>query len=186
MARPRTIADAAILDGALTLMQRDGPASLTFAALGKAVGLSPATLVQRYGTREALLHAALVAAWDRLDALTAAEDETQDESAEGAIALLEALWPVNDNMNDYADGLLLLREDMRDPVLRARGAAWLEALALALGRRITGDPKARRPLGRLMVSQWQGAQLWWAFGRKGSPHAVIGKELRDWLALVTR
>lgn len=186
MARPRTIADAAILDGALALLQRHGPAALTFAALGKAVGLSPATLVQRYGTREALLHAALVAAWDRLDALTAAEDETQDESPEGAIALLEALWPANENMDDYADGLLLLREDMRDPVLRARGTAWLEALALALGRRITSDPKARRPLGRLMVSQWQGAQLWWAFGRKGAPHEAIGKELRDWLALVTR
>jgi len=58
--------------------------------------------------------------------------------------------------------------------------AWLDALALALGRRITSDPRQRRKLGRLMVSQWQGTQIWWAFSRRGEARDQIANDLREW------
>ena len=69
---------------------------------------------------------------------------------------------------DFVRGLLLLREDLRDPVLRGPRHRLARTLALALGRRITREPAQRRRLGRLMVNQWQGTQIWWAFGRKGA------------------
>ena len=182
MARPRSVSDDHILDATLQLLLRQGSASLTLAAVGKAAGLAAATLVQRFASRDALIRAALERAWDGLDAATADADAREAEDFDGALAVLAALSPTPAAAADYVDGLLLLREDLTDPVLRARGVAWLETLALALGRRLTADPQARRPLGRLMVCQWQGAQIWWAFGRRGDPVEFITAQLRQWHA----
>ena len=186
MARSKTVADTAVLDATLVVISRQGPAGLTFALVGKEAGLSPATLVQRFGTRDALIHAALLLAWDRLDDLTAEEDAIQSEDVDGAILLLEKLSPTDGDATIYVDGPLLLRGDVGDPVLRARGAAWLDGLALALGRRLTSDPRARRPLGRMLACQWQGAQVWWAFNRRGEPRETVSKDLRAWCDVVLK
>lgn len=181
MTRQRTISDERIVEAALALMSRLGPEALTLAELGGLVELSAATLLQRFGSKDNLKRVALEYAWDRLDEATANADATAPETPEGAIAVIAALWQSAEPSPDFAGGLLLLREDLRDPVLRARGVAWLDTLALALGRRITPDPAHRRRLGRLMVSQWQGAQIWWAFSRKGAAAEVIANDLREWL-----
>jgi AcrR family transcriptional regulator len=186
MARPRTVSDEAILDAAVAVMHREGPEALTFAAVGKAVGLSPATLVQRYPSKDVFLRAALLQAWDQLDALTEEADRSEPVSVEGAISMLVRMFPSGTGETDYAEGLLILREDVRDPVLRARGTAWGEVLALALGRRLTQDWVDQMRLGRLMASQWQGAQIWWAFSRRGDPAVVIAEELRDWCDVVLK
>lgn len=182
MARQRTIPDELIVEAALALMSQRGPEALTLAELGGLVELSAATLVQRFGSKDNLKRVALEYAWDKLDEATANADAAAPETPEGAIAVIASLWPSADASPDFAGGLLLLREDLRDPVLRARGVAWLETLALALGRRITADPAQRRRLGRLMVSQWQGTQIWWAFSRKGAAGDAIANDLREWLA----
>ena len=185
MARPRTVSDEAILDAAFAVMQRGGgPEALTYASVGNAAGLSPATLVQRFGTRAQLLQAALLRLWDALDARTEAADREAPETPEGAVAMLVALSASSAEIEDYVEGLSLLREDMRDPQLRARGAAWGRVLAKALGRRLTEDAARQDVLGRLMASQWQGAQLWWAFSRDAAPAEAIARELRAWCAAV--
>ena len=83
-----------------------------------------------------------------------------------------------------AEGLLLLREDYRDPLLRARGAAWNVALAAALGRRLSDAAADQQRLGRLMASQWQGAVLWWGFSRDGSLTEHLRRELREWVSAI--
>src|SRR5690606_26927491 len=118
MARPRTVSDEAILDAAFAVMQRGGgPEALTFASVGKEAGLSPATLVQRFGTRAGLLRAALLRLWDKLDVRTAEADAEAPETPEGAIAMLVRLSTGSAEIDDYVEGLSLLREDMRDPQL---------------------------------------------------------------------
>jgi len=98
MARRRSIADADLLDAALALMATEGPEAVTFAAVSAATGLAPATLVQRFGSKPALVKAALTRAWDLLDARTEdIADETEATPA-GALALLVAL------SGDYAEG----------------------------------------------------------------------------------
>lgn len=174
MPRPRTIPDEALLDGALAVMRRAGPEGITFAAVAAETGLSAATLVQRFGGKAALVQAALLRAWDLLDARTEEADAAAAPTPAGAVALLVALS--GDYGADYAEGLLVLREDLRDPVLRRRGAAWGEALAAALGRRLADAAGPRRDLGRLMAAQWQGAVLWWGFERGRSlPEAVTAE-----------
>jgi AcrR family transcriptional regulator len=183
MARYRKISDEDVVESVATLLARDGPAALTFAAASKATGLSPATLVQRYGSRDALLQAALLWMWDQLDLETAAADATQPLDAEGAIALLVRLSSGFGAGDDPGQGLLLLREDYRDPVLRSRGAAWQRALSAALGRRLSDDPTGQERLGRLLAAQWQGAVIWWGFSRDGSLRGYLRRELRDWLTI---
>src|SRR5690242_11281537 len=118
MPRPRTLSDEQLLSMVLDVIQSEGPDAATFAAVAKASGLSGSTLVQRFATKAGMLRAALLHAWDRLDAETARLAETLPKTAEGAIALLTGLsQDYGDNPVSYAEGLLLLREDFRDPVL---------------------------------------------------------------------
>lgn len=180
MARSRKIRNEEVLDVVAELLARDGPAALTFQAAAGVTGLSPATLVQRFGTKQQLLQAALLRMWDALDAMTAAVDATHAETADGAIELLVALSAQHGAEPDgAAAGLLLLREDFRDPVLRARGAAWGEVLGRALGRRL-GTERERTDLGHMMASQWQGAMLWWGFSREGALDDHLRRELGQW------
>lgn len=178
--RPRTIPDEALLDGALAVMRRAGPEGITFAAVAAETGLSPATLVQRFGGKAALMQAALLRAWDLLDASTAEVDAAAPPGPAGAVALLVALSGDYDAGQDYAEGLLVLREDLRDPVLRGRGAAWGQALAAALGRRLADAAGPRPDLGRLMAAQWQGALLWWGFERGRPLRDAVAAELEAW------
>ena len=168
------------------LLATHGPAGLTFASAAAVTGLSPATLVQRYGNREALLRAALLWRWDRVDTETAGADAAHPLDADGAVALLVRLSAGYGGGEEAAQGLLLLREDYCYPVLRARGVAWNKALALALGRRIASRPAEQERLGRLMASQWQGAVLWWGFSREGTIGSYLRRELGDWLAMLRR
>lgn len=185
MGRNKTISDEAVLDAVLALVSERGPAALTFALAGRATGLSPATLVQRYGSRESLLQATLLHAWDQLDAATRAADDEEPLSSEGAIRLLLRLMPAETAEQSATDGLLLLREDIRNPVLRARGAAWGQRLATALGRRLSSGPEAER-LGWQMASLWQGAQTWWAFSRSSPPDVAVRQALEDWCKSIRR
>ena len=184
MSRPRTISDASVTETVATLLVQTGPGGLTFASAAAATGLSPATLVQRFGSRDAMLRGALLSMWDQVDRETAAADAAQAISAAGAIDVLIELSAGYGAGEAAAEGLLLLREDYRDPVLRARGAAWNVALGTALGRRLSGDAAKQEQLGRLMASQWQGAVLWWGFSRDGSLTVHLRRELSEWVSAI--
>lgn len=180
MGRHKTISDHALLDRLLAALERTTPDAFSFAKASGLVGLSPATLVQRFGSREAMIEAILLRAWDRLDAATAlARAETSPDPA-GAIAMLLRLTPAAVADQDVADGLLLLREDLKNPALRARGRAWGAYLAEALGSRLADQPQVAERLGWQMASLWQGAVIWSAFRRDANPEAVIRTMLEDW------
>jgi AcrR family transcriptional regulator len=182
MARRKKVSDAHALDILLDTLMETGPDGLTFAVASKASSLSPATLVQRFGDREAMVQAVLLHAWDRLDAATEAADAEAPLTPEGAIILLLRLTPPEDAERNAINGLLLLREDIRNPVLRRRGAAWGHRLAAALGRRLSIDPARAKSLGWQMASLWQGAQTWWAFTREEPPEQAIRRLLEEWLS----
>ena len=167
------------------MVKRSGRQGVTFASVSTESGLAPATLAQRYGTRDEMLRAALLRMWDHLDAETAACDAQMPVTPAGAVAMLATLSDYGDQ-DDYAEGLLLPREDLRDPLLRLRGEKWGAVLAQALGRRLTQDVERQGKLGRLMASQWQGALLWWGFSRDGSVvDAVVAAQL-DWCDVALR
>lgn len=185
MARTKSVPDEAVLDRLLAVVAKAGPDGLTFARAAKAAGLSAATLVQRYGNSQSMLEAVLLRAWDKLDAATRAADEDAEPGPQGAIDLLMALMPSDAAEYNATDGLLLLREDIRNPVLRARGAAWGVYLAGALGRRLSSDAEKAERFGWQMASIWQGAHIWWAFTRCEPAETAIRRALTEWLEAAT-
>jgi len=180
MSRGKTISDEQLLDQLLAALVEHGPSALTFSRAADASSLAAATLVQRFGTRAAMVEAVLLRAWHRLDEATAAADAAASHNPAGAVALLLRLTNSSTAEYDFTDGLLLLREDMRNPVLRARGAAWGTYLAEALGRRLCDDPVRAIRLGWQMASLWQGTLMWWAFRRDADPEVKVREALEDW------
>lgn len=180
MSRSKTISTPHLLDRLFVVVMEHGPSGLSFARASQAVGLAPATLVQRFGTRDGMVEAVLLRAWDQLDEATAAADAEAALDPAGAIDLLLRLTHPAAAESDFADGLLLLHEDIRNPVLRARGAAWGARLAEALGRRLCHEAERGVRLGWQMASLWQGALIWWAFRRDAEPEAKVREILEDW------
>jgi AcrR family transcriptional regulator len=174
MPRTKTLSDGDVLKIAHRLMHEAGPEALTFDALGRACGLSPATLVQRFKTKAGLKRATLLLAWDQLDEKTASLARTLPKTPVGAVEMLVTLSGSYGGIEAYAQGLMVLREDFRDPVLRARGVAWKNALSAALNQRFTGVPGAPRDIGLLLATHWQGSLLWWGF----DPMDEIGDYVR--------
>ncbi|GLS32355.1 transcriptional regulator, TetR family [Mesorhizobium albiziae] len=186
MPRKKTLSDTDLLDRVLTLMRRSGPQGVTFAAAASETGLSGPTLVQRFGTRDGLLHAALLRAWDLLDERTETAIATQPKTPAGAVATLVTLSGDFGSGENYAEGLLVLREDLRNPELRARGDKWGKRLADALGQCFADASGARPDLGRLLAGQWQGALLWWGFSRNGIPAEAVKQDLTAFCRAIGR
>lgn len=179
MPRPRTVSDEAILDAVLTLAHRVGPAQLTFAAVGAEVGLSAATLVQRFGTKRNLLLAADKRGVDRwisaLDRSTAASPLAR--VVEGLVLAVDGVA----TPELMANSLAMLQLDLADPDFHAetlRGARAIRArmqreLGAALG---TGELRAGTDvstLTTLVETTYHGSMIGWAIHRE--------RPLADWM-----
>lgn len=172
MARPRTVSDEQVLGEALVIVRETGPDALSFGALAARVDLAGSTLVQRFGSKQNLLQAALLLAWDRLDANTGLAIKRCGPGTKGVTRLLVSLSGQY-RVDDFADQLLILREDLRDPVLRARGQAWLAILTTAIDERLPGS------LGHIVITQWQGTLTMWAFQRRRSLTVDVRRSLDE-------
>lgn len=136
--------------------------------------------MQRFGSKADLLRATLLHAWDLLDLRTASAATAASPDAAGVVDLLVALSGEYE-ANDYADQLMVLREDLRDPVLRRRGEAWIATLAGHVERRLADGPGGSEGLGALVVAHWQGTLTVWSFTRPGPLPAFVRANLDDLL-----
>lgn len=169
-----------LLSAGLDIVHRDGPAALTFSTLAAVVDLASSTIVQRFGSKAELLRATLRHAWDQLDLRTATAAATASHDAAGVVDLLVALSGEYE-ANDYADQLMVLREDLRDPVLRSRGKDWIATLAGSIEERLTDAPGGPEGLGELVVAHWQGTLTVWSFARPGPLQAFVRHSLDELL-----
>lgn len=161
MARTRTIPDADIFLAIRQLLAAGGEKSVAFASVARATGLAAPTLVQRYGSRDDMLRAALMSAWDDLDATTAQAEADAPVTAKGALALLKSLGADTSDPSD----ITLLAADFRDPALRGRAEAWRTRVEQALAIRLGSGAKGRE-LAAVLFALWQGQALWQAAGGK--------------------
>ena len=161
MGRSRTIPDDAIFSAIRSLLAEGGEKAVAFSSVSRATGLAAPTLVQRYGSRDAMLRAALLRAWDGLDEATAAAEAEAPLSPKGAGQLLKVL---SDKDAETADPALLAA-DFRDPALRARAAAWRDRVEGALALRLGGGAKGREAAA-ILFAAWQGQALWQMAGER--------------------
>ncbi|WP_040798060.1 TetR/AcrR family transcriptional regulator [Nocardia higoensis] len=181
MTRSKTQSDEQVLDAALALVREKGIGSLTFAGLADRCGLSAPTLVQRFATKTGLTRRTLLHAWDTLEARTRELIATTPRTPEGALELLIGLSRQYDESGTYGEGLLVLREDVRDPVLRRRGVAWEEELVAELDARLNSVAEGA---GFALAAYWQGTVTWWAFRGEPSLETYLTDKLREFIALL--
>lgn len=186
MPRIKSLSDEEVAAAASEILHRRGPEGLTFQSLSKACGLSAATLVQRFPSKARLKQAALLHAWDGLDGRTAELAASVPRTPAGAVALLVGLSGGYGDIEAYAEGLLLLREDLKDPVLRARGARWKEALVTALDACLAATPGLPRNAGTLVATHWQGALLWWSFDPREPVAIHVERSLTQFIDSLVR
>lgn len=182
MPRTKTLSDEEVMDVATAILRSQGPEGLTFQSLSAACGLSAATLVQRFRSKARMKQAVLLHAWDALDLKTAGLAAAVPRTPDGAVALMVGLSEGYGDIETYAEGLLVLREDLRDPVLRARGAAWKRALVAALDACFSGTPGLPDGIGLLAATHWQGALLWWSFDPQGPVDKHVERSLAGFVA----
>ncbi|GLS85342.1 transcriptional regulator [Cypionkella aquatica] len=143
----------------LALALEQGEKYVTFAAISAATGLAAPTLVQRYGSCNAMILTAISQAWDGLDALaeTAAIDATTQ--SKGVPGLLKALTgPI--------DPGALLTLSLRDTELVARAKSWRAGVEQAIAARLDVSAKAKETAAMIFAA-WQGRMMWDAAGGKG-------------------
>jgi AcrR family transcriptional regulator len=184
MPRAKSQSDEQVLDAALAIVHSSGVDRLTFAALAERCNLSGATLVQRFGTKPALTQRTLLHAWDKLQARTLELASAVPKTPDGAVQLLVGLSHYDGAVEDFADGLLVLREDLRDPVLRSRGAAWEATLTGVLGECFASVPDAPGGIGFALAAHWQGALIWWAFSAQRPLDDYLIESLRTLISML--
>ena len=179
--RPRSASNSDILEGAARAVSRLGAARLTLADVAAEVGLAPATLLQRFGSKRALLLAladhGVAALDDRLEMLLAS-------NVSSLAALLNAasdIIPDVDTPEALSNQLSFLQFEAGDPdfhqiaVARAqRSTAGYHALlddAVATGELIPCDTNR---LARAIHALAVGSLINWAVHREGSA--------REWVA----
>jgi len=180
MPRKKRLTDAAVLTAAGRVFGRIGPARFTLADVAKEAGLAPATLVQRFGSKRALMlafaeHAASLARQPF--------EQARKRVAEPLGALRAALLIASratKGRQELTHSLAFLLEDLADEELRAhaaRHARWTEASirelldsAVEQGELASHDT-AR--LARALQAAWNGALIQWAIRGRGSLGAWI-------------
>jgi AcrR family transcriptional regulator len=153
MARPRSLPDADVYAAILQLLAVRGEDAVAFSSVARATGLAPATLVQRYGNRAGMIRAAILSAWDALDAALAA---AADDTPHGLLKSLGAAMP------DPA----ILTASLRDPETRARAEGWRVAVQAGIAARLGGGAKGDEGAA-ILFAAWQGDLLWRQAGGKG-------------------
>jgi AcrR family transcriptional regulator len=148
MARTKIIPDSAVFKALRHLLVTEGPQAASFRAIGRATGLAAATLVQRYGSAEGMLLAAMLDGWDQADAALVAAADAAPKSDKGATALLKALPP--------APPLLV------HPALQARAADWQQKVIRELALRLKDGQAAA-----ILFAAWQGRMMWERSGARG-------------------
>jgi AcrR family transcriptional regulator len=113
--RPRTIDDQAILAATARAMSRVGPTRLTLADIATEVGLSPATLVQRFGSKRGLLLALSQGSLEYVAACFAAVRTAHRSPLDALVAAATEMSRYTQKPEEMANHLAWLQVDLSDP-----------------------------------------------------------------------
>ncbi len=154
MSRSRIIPDESIHALLRAQLVAGGDKAVSFASIAQATGLAASTLVQRFGTRDGMVQAALLEGWDRLDSHTDSSAREAPLGAKGLPVLLKLIG------REREAEISVLVSSLRDEVLRARAEQWRVTVETALALRLSGPPSRKREAAAMIFAVWQGRLLW--------------------------
>jgi AcrR family transcriptional regulator len=178
--RPRQTTDAAILGAAARAIGRLGPGRLTLAEVAREAGVSPATLVQRFGSKRGLLLALAAAGPEENRRQFEAIRQANPSPTDALFALGDCWAQFMGTPEEISNGLAFLQIDLTDPEFRRHAVANAELVEGETRRLIAEALKAGElagcepaPLARVLGAALHGSLVSWAIHRKGT--------LGDWL-----
>jgi AcrR family transcriptional regulator len=182
--RPRSVSDEEILAATARMIGRVGPVRLTLAHVAREVGLAPATLIQRFGSKRKLLLAMASQGGGYEDDFVARLRGEGRSALETARAFLLCFAGLAATPREMANHLAFLQIDLTDPafhritsrVFRSNHEtiAALFAEAREKGELASGDPKA---LARVLLAVVNGSLLTWAVYREGEAAAWLARDV---------
>ena len=183
MPRTKTLSDDDVLKAAARVMFAGGPADFTLAQVARAAGIAPATLVQRFGDKHGLIVAAI--AQDNRQFAAALTKLPKGRSAEAVIGVFRVLMSGGEDVTDdgFAEGLLWLHQDMRDPDLNKLCRERFALLRAAIVARLPPLALPPNQAAQLIEATWNGALIQWGIERKGSLDAYVLGSLKAWFRL---
>lgn len=191
--RPRTIPDADILMAAIQVMARLGPVRLTLADVAREIGLSPATLVQRFGSKRGLLLAVAASGTEGIEACFDMVRAAHRSPLEALVAAATEMSRMATSPEELANHLAFLQIDLSDPDfhrhtldMSTRTHAGYRAFldeAVSAGELVPCDT-AR--LARAVSAIAGGSLIGWAIFREGTAEAFVRADLDTLLEPYTR
>jgi AcrR family transcriptional regulator len=182
--RPRTIPDADILMAAIRVMARLGPVRLTLADVAREIGLSPATLVQRFGSKRGLLLAVAASGTEGIEACFDMVRAAHRSPLEALVAAATEMSRMATSPEELANHLAFLQIDLSDPDfhrhtldMSTRTNAGYRAFldeAVSAGELVPCDT-AR--LARAVSAIAGGSLIGWAIFREGTAEAFVRADL---------
>jgi AcrR family transcriptional regulator len=184
--RPRTIDDSAVLEATAALIGRVGPAAVTLQGVASEVGLSAATLVQRFGSKRDLLLAVARAAGPSASEPFAAARPSRSSPLDALVEALVATVASIDTPATLANHLAFLQMDLQDPDFHAlaladareRRAAIADLLDEAVAAGELHRATDTDALAGLVQTAFNGAMVTWAIYADGSLDAFMREHLR--------
>jgi AcrR family transcriptional regulator len=183
MSRPKTTSDLDILDATHRVVMRVGP-NLTLADVAKEAGVSPATLVQRFGSKRGLLLAFAAAGSSGLDEEFARIRKSSKSPLAAIYATGDCMAAMAQTPEMLSNNLALLQIDLTDPEFHKHAHAHSRAMqaeikelldeAVAKGELQCKDT-AR--LARAVQTMIGGALLQWAVDREGTASDRVREDL---------
>jgi AcrR family transcriptional regulator len=186
--RPRIATDADILAAAQRAISQVGPARLRLADIAREIGLAPATLVQRFGSKRGLL---LALAGQAVDGVAYCFAAVRAANASPLAAVLAAATEITRHMKtpeEAANGLAYLQMDLTDPDFH-RLALESSRLILAGYRDLLDEAVAAdelvacdtEKLARAIGAVSGGSLIAWAIHREGSAEEWVRADLETLL-----
>jgi AcrR family transcriptional regulator len=182
--RSRSVENAEILAATGRVIARVGPARLSLALVAKEVGLAPATLVQRFGSKRGLILALSESAAGECTGLV---ERLRQKHASPLAALREFLLCFADMAStpeEMANHLAFFQMDLVDPSLRQIALEITEENESTVASLLQEALDARevanchpRELAPVLLLVAQGSLLSWAIRRKGSARKWLARHL---------
>jgi AcrR family transcriptional regulator len=182
--RPRVTSDETILAALIRTIGRLGPGRLTLADVAREAGVSPATLVQRFGSKRGLLLAMAASGAEANRELYVAIRRRHTSPTAAILALADCMVQFMGTPEEISNGLAFLQMDLTDPDFRQHAVASAEigdteirrmiADAVDAGELAGCDPAS---LARVVGATLHGSLVSWAIRRKGTPGEWIRRDL---------
>lgn len=172
MARPKALSDDRVLDAALDVIREHGPERFTLADVSRSVSLSPATLIQRFGSKTALLGRAIARANRQLDDVVAQPIDAGSNPRRALIKWLVELSHPFRTRELIAAHLQVLQQDLLDSRMRVHARRHSQLVQTRIGMHLETmmDDATRAKVTSLAVTieaQWHGLILQWAVAGRG-------------------